>query len=66
VLCADRAQNILKFLVQFPLLIIACGGTAGCCTPERRRVVSREERRAGRALALRLGPDADHGAHSSR
>ena len=48
--------NILKFGAQLPLLMLACGGTAGGCTPERRRVVSPQERRASAELA-KLGLD---------
>lgn len=42
--------NILKFGVQLPLLMIACGGTAGCCTPERKRTVSARERQQEQAM----------------
>jgi Na+/melibiose symporter-like transporter len=51
--------NILKFAAQMPLLMIACGGTAGCCTPERKRVVSREEKKAQKALQVQLGSGSD-------
>jgi Na+/melibiose symporter-like transporter len=53
--------NILKFFVQLPLLWICCGGTAGWCTPERRRTVPQEEKKAAAALARTVGEGEDAG-----
>ena len=53
--------NILKFFVQLPLLWICCGGTAGWCTPERRRTVPQEETKAAAALARTVGEGEDAG-----
>ena len=41
--------NILKFGVQLPLLMIACGGRAGCCTRERKRTPTTREKRLVKA-----------------
>ena len=37
--------NIVKFAFQLPLLMVACGGTAGCCTPERKRALTSREKK---------------------
>jgi Na+/melibiose symporter-like transporter len=59
--------NILKFGFQMPVLMIACGGTAGCCTPERKRVASREEKKAAKALIAKLaGANADGSSSSGQ
>eukprot|EP01043_Picozoa_sp_COSAG02_P037575 COSAG02_NODE_2831_length_7935_cov_5.630296_3_plen_628_part_00 len=54
--------NILKFGVQLPLLMIACGGTAGCCTPERKRTLSARERQQEQAMKVINEQSNDEGA----